>query len=59
MLDKSKLKTGINCITKVPMQIMDPIVRKALDKPENELKIFQTQDIETLKSLYYESIGTL
>jgi hypothetical protein len=36
-----------------------PILKKSLNKIENELKIFKKTNIETLKSTYYESIGII
>lgn len=36
-----------------------PILKKSLNKIENELKIFKKTTIETLKSTYYESIGII
>lgn len=58
VLAKSRFKEEMNCIVKVSSQIIkSPIVKKSLVKLENELRIFKTQNIEVLKSLYYESIG--
>ena len=36
-----------------------PILKKSLNKIENELKIFKITTIETLKLKYYESTGTV
>jgi hypothetical protein len=63
---KSKTYLEKECIPSVvtlPIQIVSapfrkvPIVKKSINKIENELKIFKNSSIETLKSKYYESIG--
>lgn len=58
VLDKRRFEVEATCIVKVSTQIIkSPIVKKSLDKLEKELRIFKTQNIETLKSSYYESIS--
>ena len=57
LLNKSKLETEFNYFEKISTRIIEPIVKKSLDKLEKELRIFKTSSIETLKSSYYESIG--
>jgi len=63
---KSKTYLEKEClpnVTALPIQIVStpfrkmPIVKKSINKIENELKIFKNSSIETLKSKYYESIG--
>ena len=63
---KSKTYLEKECITNVvtlPSQLVStpfrkmPIVKKSINKIENELNIFKNSSIETLKSKYYESIG--
>ncbi|MDR3653709.1 MAG: PIG-L family deacetylase [Paludibacter sp.] len=55
--NKSRFETETNYFEKVSTKIIEPIVKKSLDKLEKELGIFKTPTIETLKTSYYESIG--
>ena len=58
LLEKNLFEDETNCIMKVSRHItQSPIVKKSLDKLENELRIFKTPNIETLKSSYHESIS--
>ena len=57
LLYKGKSETEFNYFGKISTRIIEPIVKKSLDKLEKELRIFKTPNIETLKTSYYESIG--
>lgn len=58
ILNKQQIEVKSNYVIHVTGKITaSPIVKKSLNKLENELKIFNIYSIETLKKLYNESIG--